>query len=50
MTEYERKGMSPALACDVIAARDANDYARITALAGRKSWPRMIREALAVNP
>lgn len=46
MAEYERKGMSPDLARDVIAARDANDYARITALAGRKSWPQMVREAL----
>ena len=48
MTKYERDGMSAALAMHVIAARQANDYARMAALAGRKSWPHMLREAMGV--
>ena len=48
MTEYERSGMSPELAMHVIAAWQADDYTRMAALAGRKSWPHMLREAMEV--
>jgi len=46
MTAYERNGMTLGLAREVVKARDENDYNCMTALAGRASWPAMLREAL----
>ena len=45
VTMYERNGMNPFLAGEVIKAVAANDHDRLALLAGRKSWLAMIREA-----